>query len=118
MSFKRNNENGYHVMKTAITAKGNKIKAEFDLRFGRSAYFCLIDQDSDQIEFIENPYSELSENAGVKVTEKLISLGVAKVISGDFGPKAQELLEQNHIQMVIFPDDRQSIADLLGLLRK
>ncbi len=46
-------------------------------------------------------YSTTSQGAGGKVVETAIELGVTKVISGDFGPKAKDLLEKFNIQMVI-----------------
>ncbi len=36
--------------------------------------------------------------------ELMIELKVDKIISGDFGPKAKELLEEVNIQMVIIQD--------------
>lgn len=103
-------------MITVITSKGNNIQADFDLRYGRAAYFCLYDDVSGDIEFLENPYHSQHEKAGLKVTEMLRKKKIQKVISGDFGPKAQELLEQYSIQMVILPDDSRNIADILELL--
>jgi predicted Fe-Mo cluster-binding NifX family protein len=53
-----------------------------------------------------------------KVVEKAIDLGAGKVISGDFGPRARDLLERFHIQMVILPDDKQTIGQIIERLKQ
>lgn len=104
-------------MKTVITSKGNNQKEPFDPRFGRAAWFCLIDNESGRSSFLKNDQAEATGGAGVKVAEKMVELGVDKVISGDFGPKAKELLEKFNIQMVIISDDHQSIKEIISRLK-
>ena len=103
-------------MKTVITSKGNQEQSTFDLRFGRGAYFCLFDSETKQVEFYENEYVQAQGGAGTKAAEKMIELGAKKIISGDFGPKAKELLEKFNIQMVIFENDEITIAEILKLI--
>ena len=103
-------------MKTVITSKGNNQKSLFDLRFGRAGWFCVIDDESDHTSFIENDQAEATGGAGVKAAEKMVELGVQKVISGDFGPKAKDLLEKFNIQMVIIDDDNQTIKKIISRL--
>ena len=104
-------------MKTVITSKSNKKESLFDPRFGRAGWFCLIDDESGNPTFIENDQTEATGGAGVKTAEKMIELGVQKVISGDFGPKAKDLLEKFNIQMVIIADNDQSIQKIISKLR-
>ncbi len=101
-------------MKTVITSEGNTEQALFDMRFGRAAWFLVWDQETGKKEFIENPYKEASNGAGSKVSEKLIEMGIKKVVSGDFGPKAKELLEKFDIQMVIVENKSQSVGEMLA----
>ena len=103
-------------MKTVITSKGNNLKAYFDPRFGRASWFCVIDDASDQPTFIENDQAEATGGAGVKAAEKMVEIGVTKVISGDFGPKAKDLLDKFNVQMVIISDDHQSIKEIVSRL--
>ncbi len=103
-------------MKTVITSKGNNLKAYFDPRFGRSGWFCVIDDKSAKPTFIENDQAEATGGAGVKAAEKMVEIGVQKVISGDFGPKAKDLLDKFNIQMVIITDDHQSIKEIISKL--
>ena len=104
-------------MLTVITSKDNHTDAEFDLRFGRGAWFCLYNEESKAIEFIPNEHKDSNTGAGTKAAEKMVSLGVKKVISGDFGPKAKEMLERFKIQMVILEDDQQSVQEILNKLK-
>ncbi|NLT51352.1 MAG: dinitrogenase iron-molybdenum cofactor biosynthesis protein [Ignavibacteria bacterium] len=104
-------------MKTAITSKGNGTSAQFDLRFGRAAWFCVIDDETGNTEFFENDCANLSGGAGIKASEKMAELGVAKVISGDFGPKAKEYLNKFNIQMVILSNDSSSIETIISKLK-
>ncbi len=92
-------------MKTVITSGGNTTGASFDKRFGRAAWFCLYDTESGETEFLNNDNKDAGNGAGTKAAEKMVELGVQKVISGDFGPKAKDLLEKFKVQMVILQED-------------
>jgi len=105
-------------MKTVITAKENNTSSLFDLRFGRGAWFCVFDPENNKSVFVKNEFAEAQGGAGTKAAEKMIELGVQKVISGDFGPKAKELLSQFNIQMVILEDDEKTIEELIQLNRR
>ncbi len=99
-------------MKTLISSTGNKLDSGFDLRFGRAGWFCLLDEETGETSFYENENKDASHGAGTKAVEKVVELGANRVISGDFGPKAKELLEKFNIQMVLLSDDSKSIADI------
>lgn len=104
-------------MKTLISSEGNGLKSDFDLRFGRASWFCLLNEDSGETLFFENEFKNESQGAGGKVVEKAIELGVSKVISGDFGPKAKDLLEKFRIQMVILPEADRNIEDIINQMK-
>ena len=104
-------------MKIAITSTGDNSSSKFDIRFGRSSWFCLYDNESGNTRFIENGNKELSGGAGTKTAEMIAELGVKQVISGDFGPKAKSLLEQLKIQMII-PEERDlTIQEILNHMK-
>jgi predicted Fe-Mo cluster-binding NifX family protein len=104
-------------MKTIISSTGDNLDAGFDLRFGRAGWFCLLDDESGKTSFHENEYKEASHGAGTRVVEKVVELGATRVISGDFGPKAKELLEKFNIQMVLLSDDSKSISDIVESIK-
>lgn len=105
-------------MKTVITSSGNTIQSNFDRRFGRAAWFCLYDEETGQTEFIENENKNVQGGAGIRSAEKMVELKVSKIISGDFGPKAKDLLNKLNIQMVIIQDDNNTIADIINRIKK
>lgn len=100
-----------------ITSTGDHVKSAFDLRFGRAAWFCLLDEESGDIRFIKNELEEAPQGAGRKVVEKILELGAGKVISGDFGPRAKELLDRMNVQMVILSNDSSSVADIIQQIK-
>ena len=104
-------------MNTLISSTGNKLDSGFDLRFGRAGWFCLLNEKTGETRFYENESKEASHGAGTLAVEKVIELGASKVISGDFGPKAKELLEKFNIQMVLLSDDSKSIGDIIDSIK-
>ena len=104
-------------MKTVITSTGSNLDSEFDLRFGRGAWFCVVNEETGETSFIENELMNASGGAGTKAAEKMVELGVNKVISGDFGPKAKELLDKFNIQMVILQDDPKTVKEIINKLK-
>jgi predicted Fe-Mo cluster-binding NifX family protein len=104
-------------MKLAITSTGNNLESKFDLRFGRSAWFCIYDKESETIQFVVNDNKDSMGGAGTKTAEMVAELGVKQVISGDFGPKAKSLLERFEIQMIILNEENSTIQDILNKLK-
>ena len=104
-------------MKIVISSEGQDINSVFDLRFGRAAFFCVYDEESGDVEFIKNDYADAQGGAGTKTSEKMVELGVKKVISGDFGPKAKDILERFNIQMVILSDNNRSVGEIIETLK-
>lgn len=100
-------------MKTIITSSGNQVKSAFDRRFARAAWFCLMDEETGHIRFIQNEFAEATQGASKKAVETVRELGAGKVVSGDFGPRAQELLDQLNVQMVMINDKSLTVADII-----
>ncbi len=105
-------------MKTVISAKGNTLRSEFDPRFGRAEYFCVVDHENGSSEFHKNSHKDEAGGSGLKAGEHMAELGVARVVSGHFGPKAKDLLDKLEIQMVVIEDAQQSIAEISDQIKK
>ena len=105
------------MSKTVITSSGKDQSSVFDKRFGRAAWFCLYDEENGNTEFYENKLKDATGGAGTKAAEKMIELGAEKVISGDFGPKAKDLLDKFSIQMIIIQDENITISDIIGKMK-
>jgi predicted Fe-Mo cluster-binding NifX family protein len=97
------------MSKTVITSSGNDQLSIFDKRFGRAAWFCLYDEENGNTEFYENEHKDASGGAGTKAAEK--------IISGDFGPKAKDLLDKFSVQMVIIQDENITISDIIDKIK-
>lgn len=103
-------------MKTIITSTGNTVDSEFDKRFGRAAWFCIFDEESKETKFIENQHFDAPNGAGIKAAETVAEFDTNKVISGDFGPKAKDLLDKLKIQMIIMQDNDLKVSDIISKL--
>lgn len=105
-------------MKMAVTSTGNQLQSNFDMRFGRSAWFCIFDTETNSVEFIENENKNAKGGAGTKAAEKIAEQGVTQVISGDFGPKAKTLLERLKIQMIMLNEKNKTVQDIVNKILK
>lgn len=105
------------MSKTVITSSGKDKLSIFDKRFGRAAWFCLYNEENGNTEFYENENKDATGGAGTKTAEKMIELGAGKVISGDFGPKAKDLLDKFNIQMVIIQDENITIKEIISKIK-
>ncbi|MDE3741259.1 NifB/NifX family molybdenum-iron cluster-binding protein [Maribacter polysaccharolyticus] len=104
-------------MKTLITSSGENNSAQFDKRFGRAAWFCVFDEETKGSVFIKNTNAGASNGAGTMVAEQIVSMKVQKVISGDFGPKAKDLLDKFNVQMVIVQDNDVTVQEIIEKLK-
>ena len=104
-------------MKTIITAMEANLESKLDPRFGRAAWFCLHDSSDGQTSFIKNEFKDAQGGAGTKVVEKLLNMKVERIVSGDFGPKAKDLLDKYKIQLVKMHDDQKTIKEIISTLK-
>ncbi len=105
------------AMKTVITSSGDKLQSMMDPRFGRCAYFCIYDQENGSSTFLKNEYATGQSGVGQKVAEKMLNLGIKRIVSGDFGPKAKEMLDKYQVQLVKFTDDNKTIQQIIETLK-
>ena len=105
-------------MKTIITSTGDNVESKFDQRFGRAGWFCVYDREAKTTNFIENSFKNVNGGAGTKTSEMAAELGAKQVISGDFGPKAKDMLEKFNIQMIILEEPELSVQDIIKRINK
>ncbi len=86
-------------MNLAITSTDSQIEASFDPRFGRCAYFILVDTTTEEWEAIANQAASARGGAGTQAAQFIASRGVDAVVSGKFGPKAALALDVAGIKM-------------------
>lgn len=89
-------------MKIAVTSTGKELTSETDPRFGRSAYFIIVDSDTMEYEVVENRQAlNLPKGAGIQAGQTIAEQNVDAVITGNCGPKAFKVLNQAGIKILI-----------------
>jgi predicted Fe-Mo cluster-binding NifX family protein len=88
-------------MKIAITAREPKLEAELDPRFGRAAYFVVVETDGGDYETIENPNVDLPSGAGIQSAQLIAGKGVTALLTGSCGPKAYDVLEAAGVSVYV-----------------
>jgi predicted Fe-Mo cluster-binding NifX family protein len=105
-------------MKTVITAVDCNFDSLVSDHFARCNYFVIYDHSSHSVEFLPNPYKNISELAGSKVIEMLNSRGVNKIVSIEFGNRAKQLLDSLLIQMIVVKNKKWTVNEIIQLLKK
>jgi len=88
-------------MKIAVTSTGPTLDNNVEARFGRCAYFLIIDTDTMQLEAIENPNIALGGGAGIQSAQLMSEKGVTTVLTGNCGPNAFNVFGQAGIQVIV-----------------
>ena len=87
-------------MKIGVSAKGGSLDAEVEPRFGRCAYFLIVDSETMHFEAFSNPATELGGGAGPRTVQEFQQRGAEVVLTGQVGPKAQQALEASGLEVV------------------
>lgn len=86
-------------MRICVSSKGNSEDSVMDPRFGRAAYFIIIDTDTIESEIIENGAAVSGGGAGITSGQLMVDRGVAAVITGNMGPNAMNVLKAANIEI-------------------
>ena len=89
-------------MKIAITATGNTLDSMVDPRFGRAAWFLIIETETQELlEAVDNTAGkEAAHGAGISAAAQVANLGVEALLTGRVGPKALPVLEKAGVRAV------------------
>ncbi len=98
-------------MKIAISTTKDE-GATLDPRFGRAAAFAVVNSETGELIFLDNPAAHEGGGAGVQAAEFLTRQGVDAVVSGAFGPNAYDVLEAAGVAMYVAESGRA--IDLAG----
>ena len=79
-------------MKIAITATGKTLDSRVDPRFGRAAWFIIVDSDSMEFEAVANDNVSAAGGAGISSAKVVIDAGAEAVLTGNCGPNAHRTL--------------------------
>ena len=87
-------------MKIVITSTGTGLDARVDPRFGRCAYFALVDPESRALEAVANPFQDGTGGAGTQAAQWVVGQGVGALLTGHCGPNATTVLDDAGIRIV------------------
>ena len=80
-------------MKMCITAVSGSLDAQMDPRFGRCAYFMIVDSETMDFEVVSNSVAGGMSGVGIQAAQTIAGKGVEIVITGNVGPNAFQALE-------------------------
>jgi predicted Fe-Mo cluster-binding NifX family protein len=88
-------------MKVAVSAAGIDMNAGIDPRFGRCAFFIVVNTDDMSFEAFDNENIALGGGAGIQAAQFIASKGVKAVITGNCGPNAVRTLNAAGVQVIV-----------------
>ncbi|MEM2897627.1 MAG: NifB/NifX family molybdenum-iron cluster-binding protein [Candidatus Bathyarchaeia archaeon] len=87
-------------MKLCVTSTGPDLNALVDPRFGRCAYFIVVDIETMKFEALPNPGGHSMRGAGIQAAQIIANKGVDVVITGQVGPNAYQVLSTAGIEVI------------------
>ncbi|MDH7481995.1 MAG: NifB/NifX family molybdenum-iron cluster-binding protein [Armatimonadota bacterium] len=102
-------------MKVAVCSTGNTLDALVDPRFGRCAYFVIVDTETFDASAVQNPGAMSAQGAGIQAAQVLSSLGVSAVIAGNLGPNAYQALSAAGIK--VYSCAGETVRNAVNLLK-
>lgn len=99
-------------MKIAISAEGNGLESNLDLRFGRASGFIIYDLETDEFSYIDNEQNlNAVQGAGIQAAQCIVDEDVEALITGYCGPKAYKVLEA--VDVKIYTCEKDSIKNVI-----
>jgi len=103
-------------MKVAVSSNGEDLNAQLDPRFGRCAYFLVVDPDNMSFEAFNNESAVQGGGAGIQAAQFLASQGVEAVITGNCGPNAVQTLSAAGIEL--FGEQAGTVREVVETFKK
>ncbi len=88
-------------MKIAVSSTGKDLDSQIDPRFGRCAYFVIVDSDDMSFEVFDNENMALGGGAGIQSAQFVASKGADVVITGNCGPNAMKTLNAAGVKVIV-----------------
>jgi len=87
-------------MKIGISSTGKDMQSQVDPRFGRCAYFLIVQTDDMTFEVFKNEDKSLGGGAGIQSATFLMEKGVKALLTGSCGPNAMDVFNDRGIQVI------------------
>ena len=88
-------------MKIAVSSSGIYLDSQGDPRFGRCAYFVIVETDNMSFEAFDNENIALGGGAGIQSAQFVSSKGAGAVITGNCGPNAVQTLSASRVKVFV-----------------
>ena len=86
-------------MRIAIASTGKTLESKVDRRFGRAAYFIIVDTETMDFSTFENDRIAAKEEAGIGAARAVAGAGVRSVLAGNCGTKAERILRDAGVRL-------------------
>ncbi len=103
-------------MKVAVSSSGTNLDSQIDPRFGRCAYFVIVNTDDMSFEAFDNEGIALGGGAGIQSSQFVASKGAGAIITGNIGPNAVQTLSAAGVE--IFMGQTGSVREAVEKYRK
>jgi len=104
-------------MKIAVTAQGNELSSEIDLRFGRAKWLIVVDTETGDSEAHDNVVNlNAVQGAGIQTGQNIANLGVEAAITSNVGPNAFKTLNAAGIK--VFIAEKQTVKEAIDLFKE
>jgi len=103
------------TMKIAVSSKGKYLDSLIDPRFGKCAYFLLVETDDMSFEVFDNQSTSLGGGAGIQSAQFISSKGAKALITGNCGPNAVKTLAAVGVE--VFPGNTGIVREALQKLK-
>ena len=88
-------------MKIAVSSSGKDLNSQIDPRFGRCAFFLIVETDDMNFEIFDNESLALGGGAGIQAAQFVASKGAGAVLTGNCGPNAVQTLGASHVEVFV-----------------
>ena len=103
-------------MKVVITAQGNELSSEIDLRFGRAKWLIVVDSETGDFQAHDNAVNvNAAQGAGIQTGRNIANLGGEAVITGNVGPNAFKTLNAAGVKILLA--EKQTVAEAIDLFK-
>ena len=104
-------------MRIAISSTGKQLDSNLDPRFGRAAYFIILDVETMAYEAVENTRNlNFPQGAGIQAGKALADQQVDALITGHCGPKAFKVLRNAGVKIITGAGGK--VADAIDQFKK
>lgn len=80
-------------MKIAISARGRQVEDLVDMKFGRTEYFVIADENGEVVDVLDNAAQSAAGGAGIAAAQAILDAGANVLITGQLGPNAMKVIK-------------------------